>query len=156
MKAQKGVICNINQGNFFLLKPGSLQTLTCILQGAMSPSYSYRLFRKNHFKKWPGKTGPDHSSLFEKLFFFSIARPKIHSFVFTAASALCPAQPAPIKLQFIMILRREREALGHHRLPGLRKEASLMSPAGICTQGQCVSETNICWSRKERHGERAS
>lgn len=122
MKASKGMICNINQGNFFLLKPGSLQTLTCILQGAMSPSYSYRLFRKNNFKKCPGKTGPDHSSLFEKLFFFSIARPKIHSFVFTAASALCAAQPAPIKLQFIMILRREREALGHHRLPGLRKK----------------------------------
>lgn len=31
-----------------------------------------------------------------------------------------------------------------------------MSPAGICTQGQCVSETNICWSRKERRGEIAS
>lgn len=114
------MICNINQGNFFLLKPEGLQTLTCILQGAKSPSYSYMLFRKNSFKNWPGKTGPDHSSLLGKL--FSIARPNVHSFVFAAASALCPAQPVPIKLQFIVILTRETETLRHHRLPGLREK----------------------------------
>lgn len=44
--------------------------------------------------------------------FFSIARPNIHSFVFTAASALRPAQPVPIELQFTVSLRRERETQG--------------------------------------------
>lgn len=70
MKTTKGtVICNINQGNSFLSKPEGLPILTCILQGAKSPSCSYRLFRKNNLKNWPGKTGPDQSSLFGKLFF---------------------------------------------------------------------------------------
>lgn len=31
-----------------------------------------------------------------------------------------------------------------------------MSLAGTCTQGQCVSEANICWSREERHEETSS
>lgn len=121
------MICNINRGKFFF-SWNLLQTLTCILQGAKSHSCSYRLSRKNNFKNWPGKTGIDHSSLRN---LFSIARTNIYTFVFTAASALCSAQPAPIKLQFIVILGRERVTLGHHRLPGLRIEASLMSLANV-------------------------
>lgn len=121
------MICNINKGIFFS-SWNLLQTLTCILQGAKSHSYSYRLFRKNNFKNLPGKTGPDHSSFRS---FFSVARPKIYSLVFTAAPVLCPAQPAPIKLQFIVILKRERVTLGHHRSAGLRKKRHPWCPQQI-------------------------